>query len=504
MTYSPKEWELVDYGFTGTTVDLSANPVIFNNLLGDTYDYRFYIFFYGDGVGTSQILYQPNSDTSSTNYRRYDMNGNLTNAVADASDSSIAYGPATYNSSQRNMAIVEVTGSSGNERTITSFDCEDASTPKNYIVSKILYWKNTSNELTSFQLNGVNTNAINVDAFCFRRPKAGVYQANDWKIVDRVELSSQNLNTNPVDFFVQGDTEEYRFEFDIESASDQGATIAINDDTTASNYATQYFNNNGGTLGASAVAQLPFLLLGSGSSGNCKNNVTIKADTGQYRPILMSEGAVTSATYVEQLEGAWWWKNTSNAINKFTITGSNSVNSTGTITLYKRTKFKSSINSHEQLIEEYTISGDFSGGYTFKNLQGNQDALYKLVISGSADSVNNSLTKQLNGDAGSNYVQQQLYCYGTTTEAYTDTFTSLWIDNVHTTNTLLDVTYIFPKTGKYRPVISRIAFLDTFFAFSGDWWKNTADDIYSLTVKASTTDTMEGKIQLYKIQDVRL
>ena len=522
---------------------------------------------------------------------------------------------------------------------------------------------------------------------------------------------------------MQGDDEEYL----IESYVDNDLLVRFNSDS-GTNYVEQLLYNNAGTLTASTSSTDTSIQIATDTK------LLINAKTGQYRPCLLSTGQ-TSAN--QQTEAGYWWANSSDAMNKITVSDGTSQNSTGTITLYKRTKFKSSIDAHEKLIEEYRIgnpngwtdnnttltaqnsyleaywqgedtsdskgsytltnhgsatfttgknnnaftlngsdqylsnssfdkyvdflscwfytsstinnsstlqgligfgnsnialgsstayltgeviaindknstdrtgvsnitinsgwhhlviawdstnsqyvvylnnskqtvspstdnsthtgrilssgirigdfsdyppntytyngkidelciyeglsftsetnrdafvdalykNGDgrfyksetqnFSAGYTFRNLP-QDDCIYKAVIEAVADSTAEDLELTINSDGGSNYVHQELVGTSTTASASTSTDTSFGNMKVDATYPLSTEIYIFPATGKYRPMLQKIEDYSTnpYIKLNAGWWLNNSDSIDEIKLFTSSSDAISGSIKLYKI-----
>lgn len=703
-------WEFVE-SQSISAQDINTTPIEFNNLLGDKYDYKLYAIFYNGGTNQN-IFLGCNGDQTGTNYRRQYMRGTTTTANASVSTSDPIYWTFLgTNTSYQEFATATVTGSSGEERAIDTFVTGHAGTDP-YVIKESDYWQNTADEVNQLEIWSNTTTAVSGEIYLFKRPKSGVFQAEDWKIVERVEIadtsqgastllhmdgtdastsfpddtgnhtytanggaevdtaqsvfggasyigdgvngtfveapdsadwdltgdftidfrlrfntstatswlvshgghgfdvadsdgwifyfdttprlvlrtknggasdlltwswspsadtwyhirlcrssttvycfvdgteigSSQtlsgsinfgsssfrigassssdgghasldgwidefllnngtalstsnftsptsaytvgrNLNTDPINFLVQGDDKEYL----IESHVDNDLLVRLNSDS-GTNYIEQLLFNNAGTLTASTSSTDTSIQIATDTK------LLIEANVGQYRPCLLSTGQ-TSAN--QQTEAGYWWANSSDAVNKLTISDGTSQNSTGVITLYERTGFKSSINAHERLIEEYDISGDFSAGYTFSNLPQDENAIYKVVVNMEDNATDENLVyMRLNSDSGANYGRQFLRGQSTTASASSSTTNQLFIGVSDDTYSSLTECYIFPKTGKYRPILYKQlnGFGGTLtFELNAYWWLNTSDSIEEIQFIANDTDSITGKIQLYKI-----
>jgi hypothetical protein len=712
-----KNWQQIA-SISVTAQDMQTNPEVFNNLQGDKFDYM--IYFVVQGATANDLLeFNFNNDTGA-NYREYRMRGLGTTAQATVAEIR-TYITAGYQGDTggvySSLGKMVITGNSSSEKKVDIFFSGDyAST--HYIQKDSFYWKNTSDELNEINITALNGEAITADFYLFARPKQGVFNAEDWEIVEKYDFSAVNLNSAPKTFNnLLGDSDE-QYLLDIDSDND--LLVQFNADS-GTNYTEQTLDNNAGTLEASTSAVATGITIAERSIN------LIDSINGKYRSVLSSNDK-TSAN--QQTESINWWRNNSDELTSIKISDIVSQTSTGTITLYKSSKFKASTDAHEIPIEEYeigvpewtannstldpidanikdywkledltdsvggktftnngsatftsgkhnnalTLNGssqylnrtyddalgwdgrdytlsmwcyidthkdkgdttkaplqfgkmnpttdtnswsfgsdsdgkmsffyydgsihthvgattistgtwvhlamvhdvsantvylylngsldgsgstaalaaqsadliigannsvyfdgqideiglwhyamnsdeiealynstvgafrdgesDFSGGYTFKNLRGDSDGLYKIYCSELKSSADFELRMQKNGDTGSNYEQQLLRATSTTPSANSNTTTYFPVGMVSSDYPGLSEMFIYPKSGKYRPCIltgggeSGGAYYKDLYSF---WWKNTADVINEIKVYASASTAMTGKIQLFKI-----
>ena len=126
-----KSWEYHDhYVFSG--VDLNTNPKVFNNLLGDTWDYRVYLYMNADSAANVLMNLYCNGDTSA-NYRRYEMQGYASSTAAAAVSSNANTYVASTGSGLGDypcFIVWDVLGSSGGERYLGGPQAREYSTEK--------------------------------------------------------------------------------------------------------------------------------------------------------------------------------------------------------------------------------------------------------------------------------------------------------------------------------------------------------------------------------------
>jgi hypothetical protein len=492
-----KSWEYVDQ-YVFEDVNLNTSPKTFNNLQGDTYDYRCYLVIKGD---TTDNVYNItfNGDTG-TNYRDYVMYGTSTTATASVNDSAsnisgVGIGDTAGNYSV--LSVFTITGSSGDERAIDLIRAQVFS-DATYINKHNEFWKNTTDEINSITFTASTSDAGSGEIYLFRRQKDSIYNASDWVLVEKQNISAQDMSGTPVIFSnLQGDVDkEYKLESELNGAtSETSFTVSFNSDTTTTNYIYQDLINTGGTLTAATGDGLP-KLNETDASSPAFSRLIINAISGDFRSILAFTGGVESP---QQYTTSNWWENSADEINSITITASNTNAQTGVIRLYKRSTDRST-PSHEKLIADYDISGDFSSGNTFQNLDTNK--MYRIDTSELISSSGIiALRSRFNGDTGSNYEKQILYGSSTTATASTST-------DAYRTLGVADTTYagsgsllLFPKAGKYRPSIAEFGYYNTnpFIQIESGWWKNTADDLQDILVYASSSTSMTGNVKIWEI-----
>jgi len=500
MSFSPKQFELVEkYAFSG--VDLYTNPKTFANLEGDKYDYRIYGVADNNGVADRAIRFYINNDTGS-NYRLYYMEGATSTALAYLNES-FSFFPGLNSSladaAGRNFCVIDIYGKSGQERAIRTFRTGQYSSDRQIGIFTS-FWKNTIDQITSLKMFSDDTTPLTGEIYLFRKPKAEIYNASDWELVEEKIVSTQDMQGTPVNFTnLRGDTdEEYMLETLLTGTDAAGFTVSLNDDTTADNYTYQFLLNGWGVIEAVGGTSCPWLN-STGAGYTAINRVLIKAKSGIKRAMLHLGGSVQA--FQQGLTG-FWWANTADELHKITVTASNTYAQTGSLRLYRRSK-KQTSSAHERLIFDYDISGDFSAGQTIRNIK--IDKIYRIeVTSNQADSeADRYMLMQFNGDTGANYISQSLTGETSTASASTATSSSVQILCHRNSYPGVSTNLLFPTSGKYRPMLQEIGYANTidtrYITVRGIWWTNTADAIQTIKIYASTTTSITGNIKVWEI-----
>ncbi len=463
----------------------------FDSLEGDTYDYK--IITAQASLGTNLYLYaQFNGDTGA-NYTRENMYGYGTSVNADNTATSPIL--LSFNGTDTNyMSLVEtiITGKSGSKRSVEQRGFGSYDTTRYAEIYNFL-WDNTVNEITSidFSDNGGGGN-YTFEAYLFRRLKAST--ANDgYEQVSAVDIASGDTS---IDFTgLAGDTDkEYILELQgLTNASAFNPLVRFNSDS-GSNYIYQLLNNSAGTLTAGANTTTSILMLGADAGKTYNARHHIMAESGVQRAVI-SQGAVDDP---QQRYIAQWWNNTASEITSINITIPSGT--TGRAVLYKRASTES------QLVSREAIDGDWSAGKTWSGLAGDTDGIYE-IISVLTDKGTDAGTfeVQLNGDTGTNYEYQMINGHGTSVTAATNAAVSvLYGGAMKGQTTQFARMLIFPKSGKYRPVLIQRIYCATasttwHVGFIPMLWKNTVNEITSIKAFLSDSTPIKGFVQLKKI-----
>jgi len=463
--------------------NLSTSPFTVSGLKGDTFNYSFFIFCDSASTTAGDVDITVNADTG-TNYNRYYMRGSTTTASASvvSSQANIDLVNFTRNQSSRNsFAIGSLTGESGSARKI-SVNHSSGHTPQVY--QNDAYWTNTADEATSITFTGTVSASYTWHIVVWEVPRTNL---DGWEYVNKLDWSSETAEKSFSS--LDGDTDiQYLLDWD----GDQDLGIECNNDGGA-NYIRQFLTNSSGTL--SSVNQTVSTI-----DVNDQSKVVINADSGVDRLSYISSSQTSAG---QQFQAGYWWQNTASNLTSLDCTPSASA--IGSCKLYRK-KLKPSMqtdlyNLPFRTIEEYDVSGDFSAGYTFSGLNGDDYLMLKVEWLGEQTASGSAyLEVQFNSDTGSNYTYQQLYGQSSTAGAGTATETYTALSYNATISVMSGILYIYPKSGEYRPILmDKWTYGENTNAVRANWWLNSADEITSMKVSATNTTAMTGKIRVSAI-----
>lgn len=488
------------YDETFTARNFNTLPLTISGLEGDLYDYKLIIQWNFSSATANALRLNFNSDTT-TNYRSYRMRGYSTTANASVSDSLGYIEVGSIKSTIEALSIINITGSSGDERYVDCFYSGENSVADQ--VAKISgYWKNTANEITSLTLDHTTSATSDAHIVLYSTPKKASQEK--WELVESKKVTSEDLVTNPMSFTGLDGNSDIQYLLDIQFYTVTANTqyqFTLNSDT-GSNYTIQGLENLGGTprgINYGAQAYGPVSVPTAGS-GYMHSRILINAESGVKRLVNTTFTETTVTANLKQTEEATWWSNTADNLTSIQVKGTvSSADTTGTAKLYRR-KNPNTIGDTLpfELVEEVAVSGDFSAGHTFSGLSGDDVLMYKLEFLGKGNGSSNDMWMQINGDTGSNYTRQILRAAGSGVYANNVTSTALYVaentHNVHSFNVLL-----YPKSGAQRPILSEDQEESTNLYKRAGWWTNTASEITSLKVYANATHTVTGTLKLSKI-----
>lgn len=507
MSYQPAIWQPF-YNQSFTSRNLSTSPLTVGGLKGDTYDYKLIVVQYGVGAN-AMINIRPNGD-SGTNYRRYRLygGGSTINVEYDNTNYNTWVVNSTgTNSNHAGVFLGEITGKSGAER-VMSFIWGNNYGTTYYSQFGDYWWKNTADELTSLVFHGDNV-AINFDLIILQKPKLA--QDAEWELVERRTLSGANISNGVFFSGLDGDRdEEYLLKGCLTASAASALCLQFNGDTGA-NYMNEALQNNAGTAAATNNVSSSLMQLGSSTATAAQPFVfeaSIKSKTGVYRILTARSGGGTGSSDSNRLSYAAW-KNTADKIESLKVyASSSSITATGHIELYRRGKSVSASKPTFETLKEVDVDGEFSQGYTF-DLAGlgvpdaDNESMLVLEYSGvskTAGQANMAIAANFNGDSGNNYYLQRLNAGNSTASAASAA-------TQHLSYWLCDPAYpslvrfhIFPKSGKYRPVLSEGGINNGSYAYVA-WWLNTADKLRSIKVYAASANQTQfkGKITLKRL-----
>jgi len=466
--------------------NLSTTPLVSSGLDGDSYDYHVIpVLLDNSTSATTSLRMKLNAIVD---YREYDMQGRSTTADAGVNESatSISIGQiAPQTSAKTSLSMISITGDSSEERKITQLSCrQDGGQPIIRVMDD--YMKDTSTNLTSITFDsGTNANQT-VHIRIYRTPKLSNNEL--WERIDvktwTAEIADKTF-TN-----LDGDRDgQYKVVMSGDSNSNNW-NVRPNGDTTA-NYIEQKFSNNAATItSANNTGRNSY-------NAACRElEVEIQAVSGKKR-LAITKGT-RLGTSNQQRRQYQLWPNTGDNITSILI-GVTGSSTTGTATLYRKRKFELADILSWETIAEHDIAGvDFSSGFSFANLLGNNYFLMRLLYFGD-DSTTTSINVRLNGDATSNKSIQTLDSNNATTSALLITstsFTNVFITEQVNRGELI----LYPKDGFQRPALCNSQSDEDRVRFTGYWDANTATEVTSLLAFAGNTNLINGRLELQIIR----
>ena len=491
---APAKINQVVFDETFTARNFNTDPLVIDNLQGDSFDYTVVINYLSQSTGSELRLYLNDDQTS--NYRTYWMRAYNSSPAAYISDSNamleFLY---TADTTIPSLGIYSVTGESGNERIIDGISASTILTSTSTVKKDRFYWKNTTDEISNIVLKSMTSNLASTHVRVFSTPKAA--STDNWELVDSGQINQTISTTSSFDIenLDLDEDEEYRMVIENGSLSSGVLYLRLNDDN-GSNYSNQRLWNNSGSI--ASVPNTPLDSIYFWADNNVGDlDFTIKGDSSQSR-IINWTGSKKSV--VRQVEGTGWWNNSTDNLTSLNFYSNGSATFQGNFRLYKKKDpagVADKYNLPFEVVETVDINGDFSAGHTFSNLTGDSEFMYKLEFVGNIPTGTPQFRVQLNDDSTtSNYNLQ--YLRGTNSSAIASTsvgdFTWCWGNKASTFET-----YIYPKSGSSRVSLSTNGYAENYLELTAGWWSNSIDEIISLKVFASTASSITGKLVLSKI-----
>jgi len=463
--------------------NLNTSPFTVSGLKGDQFDYSFMIFCDAGGA-ISNTLHEINfnSDTGN-NYENHDMEGlGTAKSVGNTTgDSKIYLDQFQRNNSNRNsLCVGAITGDSSQDRIIKTLFC--CGQPR--LANTFGIWTNNVDELTSITFKSGVSASYKWHIVVFEVPKVG--NDDQWELIDTLSWSASATEQSFTD--LEGDIDEqYLIDWDGQAAN---LHCEINNDAS-SIYTRQVIQNTGSAFQATNATTESKIRVRQ--SGSC----IINALTGVDRTATAFDGADGSNKHSIE---SYWYRNTATEMTSLYCTPSAS--STAKAKLYRRKNPKIPADMFRlpfEFVDSIDVdSADFTTGESFTGLEGDKVLMYRLEFNG----VNTSnTTVQTNGDTGaSDYAYQVLRGTGTAESAGSDTaHLNIFLTGDSNGDVANSVTYIYPKSGEYRPCLSYSMIDEDQIDLFASWRLDTADEITSLLVSTTASGQITGKFTLSAI-----
>ena len=472
--------------------NFNTSPLTISNLDGDFYDYEPVIFL-GTSSGNTEFEIRCNAD-SSANYRSYYMRGSSTNAVASTNDADNEMDlNQMARSSGPSLGMILVTGSSGEERYCDGL----ISGGQNRILKTSSYWKNTADNLTSLTFQFAGSATADAHIMLYRTPKAS--GQSSWELMETVNFTSRNLasGASPIDFTVDGDQDKiYKIVGSTTSTSGSSLGMVLNSDT-ASNYTLQYLYNDSGTIRSTNRSDTSIETEAAGSTDNEEFSFIINAESGVERLINMSQAQTDTS---DQNECAAWWSNTADNLTAIRLRTAATESVTGFVKLYrKRNPAGTGDTLPFEVVHSKELSAtDYSAGETI-NILGDSMNLLKIegLLSNASGDI--EIRMQLNSDTASNYPEQLLKGDTSTASAASSTRAYIVLAKLQNGDQSEFTTYLYPKSGENRPALTRCSYDENAIEMLGQWWSNSADEVTTAKIYASTSNGITGNIKVSRL-----
>ena len=457
--------------------NLSTSPFTLSNMQGDLYDYHFIAFCDSSSTTNEHLDITLNSDTG-TNYERYYMRGSTTTPLAAIATGQTQCRMASFtrNDTSRNcLGTGSLTGSSGSDRKIST-KYSVGHTPQIYVMD--FYWTNTVDEVTSMTFTGTVSASYTWHIMVYRTPKESIQ--GSWEYMKELSWSSETAEKSFS--LLDGDTDiQYRLVWD----GDQSLLMQCNNDGGA-NYTSQRMVNSSGTLTSANNTGLTNLTI-----GDYNLDCIVNAESGVDR-LIYSSASKTAAAH--QRQSSHWWQNTGDNLTSIDLNPASSA--TGTCKLFRRINPNITADVFPfETLKTFDVSGDYSAGDTLSGLTCDDYKMIKIEWLGANTSGNNQL--EITFNSITNYYVQRLRSLVSTPSASVDASAAyITLAQVQNTDQTYATTYIYPKSGNYRPSLTTFMTDEDQISFHAEWTENSANEFTSIKIKALNTDSLTGQIRI--------
>ena len=272
---------------------------------------------------------------------------------------------------------------------------------------------------------------------------------------------------------------------------------------SGSNYGYQYIYGESATAAAFRETAMTGMYLDI--TANTTNYVNMSktvlyAKSGYVRTaITQTTDKITGTTVNTVGITGHSWNNTSDNIKSLVIfsTVTNGIGVGSRFILLARRSSGSQTSTVWQLVERKEVTGSAITSYTFNNLDGNTDVLYKFIYRiRNGAGVATSYGLKANDDETANYGSQRLAGDSTTVSAYRSVHSYFHLDNginISANNLAFGKALIYAKSGYIRTAILEenlevTGTTVTQMVLVGQSWNNTTDNITSLVISAAQTN----------------
>ena len=439
----------------------------------EVYDYEYMFILHSDSNVNGSIKMKLNSLTSYSDDR---MRGISSSASSVSSTGTSIPILQERQSAYTSMTEGKITGSVGNKRHVDVLLSKSNATTTE-ISKQSHYTSDTSTELTSLQLFNGTTGSITYSLIITAVPKL---QYNPSAIL----LSSKTLTAQTADIIYGGvnDTEGVddldgdEYDYYVVSSGLSSEIVAYINEVTTGSRTRQQLVNSGGSISSNNGSPTKDATL------KTTDVVHISSDTGRKKLIINSVSNTSSAQQVEEYTSN---PDTSTPMTSLMLRPSASTN--GTVQLYAVPKgYNADLTpwTDRQVVD---IAGDFSAGASFDIPSW---AMFMKVDFVGEQTVSSSELLMTFNNTTQSTDRQYLLSAGSGTSANFGATNYIGsIAKVCKTSTICSL-----KNGANRPYLTQNQYSESVILITGSWIKDSATAFTTAQIKASTTNTINGKL----------
>ena len=447
---------------------------------GDKYDFD--VIIQGSSAADTNLIARANNDASASGHRSYYMKGNNSSEVAVVDDTTTGMQllPGFKNGFPSLMRI-RIVGESGDERPMSAL----AGSEDNLIINDS-YFRNTADPITSIGLFTPTSTVSTFSVAIFATPKNA--NQEQWEIIKHEPFTSRDLLNNPIDFTgLDGDVDNtIRVDYYSTNAGNSPRFTIDNDGSAV--YEHQRQRNFGGSLSAANTLRSYGLF-------DAENmTMTISAKSGQNRLITLSDSRPSQRQTRREIT----YQNSADNINSIQITAGSASLSDGYATIWRKRTVSNTVDTLPwETVKEFSISGDFSAGEIFDNLDSENVFLYQLTIEGAGNA--GVVYAQFESDTSPNYPHQQLLTVTSTVSAGSGSARPGLFLVDSSAQPFTGSAIIYPKSGQERPALTSYYRAENTLNNIASWWDNTADPIGTIKVFSNNASSIDATLRLSKI-----
>jgi hypothetical protein len=343
--------------------------------------------------------------------------------------------------------------------------------------------------------------------------KAGFIEEG-WKVVDRYDWDGVDLDANPHEVTVEGDTYDYRVLILLYDASntENRIQLTLNDDETT-NYRNRRVVGFNTTMTAFAAdAGDTYIQLAEYDKGSANNvafsDCVIYGLSGNERIVDLTKADSQFVASPSLTDGVWAWKNTADELTKLTFKNNSGGATSGVIIILRRPKTDTTENGIWELIEEKDINVQDinTTPIDFTGLSGDSDVAYRLEAELTSPAIMQARVYYNDDFTVSNYITSEYYTSNPGVLGVGVVAHSPWAFIYTDTERCFTELEFIPKSNEGgRPIYAKTYSVNAagFTVVGCGWWNNTADEVTKISIASATVGTTcSGKVRLYKRRQI--